>query len=140
MIYLYSGTPGSGKSLHMAMNIYWWVRAGKPCICNFAIASNKIKHSKQQEFYFVPDEKLTPSYLIDFGMEYTKKKGRVKEGSIMLVIDEAQRLFNARDWGQRGRGEWNTFFQLHRHLGYDVYLIAQYDRMLDRQIRALVEY
>ena len=122
------------------MNIYWWVRAGKPCICNFAIASNKIKHCKQQDFHFVPDEKLTPSYLIDFGMEYTKKKGRVKEGSIMLVIDEAQRLFNARDWGQRGRGEWNTFFQLHRHLGYDVYLIAQYDRMLDRQIRALVEY
>ena len=33
-----------------------------------------------------------------------------------------------------------TFFTLHRHLGFDIILIAQFDRMLDRQIRALIEY
>ena len=57
-----------------------------------------------------------------------------------MVIDECQRIFNARDWGQKGRGEWLTFFTLHRHLGYDIVLIAQFDRMLDRQIRSLIEY
>lgn len=69
-----------------------------------------------------------------------KKNGKVKEGSILLVIDECQRIFNARDWGQKGRGDWLTFFTLHRHLGFDIILIAQFDRMLDRQIRALIEY
>ena len=57
-----------------------------------------------------------------------------------MVIDECQRIFNARDWGQKGRADWLSFFTLHRHLGYDIILIAQFDRMLDRQIRALIEY
>ena len=140
MISLYSGTPGSGKSLHMAMNLYWWIRAGKPCICNFALATDKIKFSKPQDFHFVDEEHLTPSYLIQFARERAEKNGGVKEGSILLVIDECQRIFNARDWGQKGRGEWLTFFTLHRHLGYDIVLIAQFDRMLDRQIRSLIEY
>lgn len=140
MISLYSGTPGSGKSLHMAMNLYWWIRAGKPCICNFALATDKIKLSKKQDFHFVREDQLTPSYLIEFAKERIRKNGKVKEGSILLVIDECQRLFNARDWGQKGRGEWLTFFTLHRHLGYDIVLIAQFDRMLDRQIRSLIEY
>lgn len=140
MISLYSGTPGSGKSLHMAMTLYWWILAGRPCICNFALATEKIKHSRTQDFHFVREDKLTPAYLIKFAQEHIKKTGKVKEGSILLVIDECQRMFNARDWGQKGRQDWLSFFTLHRHLGYDIILIAQFDRMLDRQIRALIEY
>ena len=124
----------------MAMNLYWWIRAGKPCICNFALATDKIKLSKKQDYHFVREDQLTPAYLIQFARERIKKNGRVKEGSILLVIDECQRLFNARDWGQKGRADWLTFFTLHRHLGYDIILIAQFDRMLDRQIRSLIEY
>ena len=140
MISLYSGTPGSGKSLHVAKTIYWWVRAGKPCICNFPVATEKIKLSRKQDFRFVREDRLTPDYLVDFAQDYIKKNGKVKEGSILLVIDECQRIFNARDWGQKGRADWLSFFTLHRHLGYDIILIAQFDRMLDRQIRALIEY
>lgn len=32
------------------------------------------------------------------------------------------------------------FFTQHRKYGYDVYLVAQFDRMIDRQIRSLIEY
>lgn len=124
----------------MAMTLYWWIRAGRPCICNFALATEKIKHSRTQDFHFVREDKLTPAYLIKFAQEHIKKTGKVKEGSILLVIDECQRMFNARDWGQKGRQDWLSFFTLHRHLGYDIILIAQFDRMLDRQIRALIEY
>ena len=140
MISLYSGTPGSGKSLHVAKTIYWWVRAGNPCICNFPVATEKIKLSRKKDFHFVSEDKLTPDYLVKFAQERIKRNGKVKEGSILLVIDECQRIFNARDWGQKGRGDWLTFFTLHRHLGFDIILIAQFDRMLDRQIRALIEY
>lgn len=31
-------------------------------------------------------------------------------------------------------------FTQHRKLGYEVVLVAQFDRMLDRQIRSLIEY
>lgn len=34
----------------------------------------------------------------------------------------------------------DNFFAEHRHLGYDIILISQNDRMLDRQIRSLIEY
>ena len=37
MILFYSGTPGSGKSLHTAEVLYWWIKAGKPAIGNINI-------------------------------------------------------------------------------------------------------
>ena len=33
-----------------------------------------------------------------------------------------------------------SFFSQHRHYGYDIILAAQFDRMLDRQVRCLIEY
>ena len=33
-----------------------------------------------------------------------------------------------------------VFFSQHRKYGYDVTLIAQFDRMIDKQLRGLIEY
>lgn len=142
MIYLYSGTPGSGKSLHVARLIYNSLGAGFACICNFDIALEKIKRNNGI-FEYKANHELTPAYLRRFAENYFADKVmsvRKKEGRIRLFIDEAQIMFNARDWGQKGRDEWLSFFTQHRHLGYDIFLIAQFDRMLDRQIRSLIEY
>ena len=57
----------------------------------------------------------------------------------MVVIDEAQLIFNSREFGRKDRMQWVSLFSQHRHLGYNFILITQHDRMLDRQIRALVE-
>lgn len=141
MIDLYSGTPGSGKSLDVAQKLYWWVRAGKPCICNFQINLEKIKHKKTiDNFLYLDNSALSPARLIDYANKYMQKRGCVKEDSILLVIDECQMLFNSRDWGQRDRKEWLNFFTVHRHYGFHIILVAQFDRMLDRQIRSLIEY
>jgi zona occludens toxin len=140
MISLYSGTPGSGKSLHVASNLYWWIRSGKPCIGNFDINLSHIKTRKEKRYLYLPNYKLTPSLLREYAEDYAREKGKLKEDSILLVLDECQLLFNARDWSQRGRNDWLQFFTLHRHLGYRIILIAQFDRMLDRQIRSLIEY
>lgn len=140
MISFYSGTPGSGKSLHVAERLYWWVRSGMPCICNFNINLSNIKGKKEKRFYYKNNQEITPQYLIDFARSYIEENGTVKEGSILLVIDECQLLFNSRDWGKSGRAEWLSFFTMHRHLGYDIILVAQFDRMIDRQIRCLIEY
>lgn len=140
MIYLFSGTPGSGKSLHVAEKLYYWNRQGRPCICNFEIALDKIPGSRQKDFHFVSNRDLNPDDLIAFAQEYHQKIGRIRESSILLVVDECQLVFNARDWNMRGRDRWLEFFTLHRHWGYDIILIAQFDRMIDRQIRSLIEY
>lgn len=142
MIELYSGTPGSGKSLHLAERLYWRLKAGKYTVCNFDVYVN-YKKIKAKRFYdaflCVDNETLTPQLLMEHSGSLFKGK-RPKEGSILLVIDEAQLLFNSRDWGRRDRNAWLMFFSQHRKFGYDVILVAQFDRMLDRQIRSLIEY
>lgn len=137
MIYLYSGTPGSGKSLHTARVIYYTLFRDKPVICNFNINTSYVKHSER--FEFIDNTRLTPDKLMDFSRNYFAGTP-VKEGSILLVIDECQMLFNARQWDKADRDGWNKFFQIHRHFGYDIILVAQFDRMIDRQIRSLIEY
>lgn len=138
MIFLYSGTPGSGKSLHQASNCWWRLRMGKPVIANYAINTSAIKKCRGQ-FLEVDNDQLTPALLISYANEFFKSHP-FKEGSIHLYIDEAQLLFNAREWNVIGRAEWLQFFTQHRKYGFDVFLIAQFDRMLDRQIRSLIEY
>lgn len=141
MIDLYSGTPGSGKSLHTAEKLYYWLRSGLPAICNFEIDLTKVnkKHPEKLKFKYMPNDKLNVKYLVNFAFNYWKGK-RIKEESILLVIDEAQLIFNAREWSKMGRADWLSFFSQHRKYGYHIILVAQFDRMIDRQIRSLIEY
>lgn len=141
MISLFSGTPGAGKSLHLARMLYNRMKFfNRPIIANFNCDFKNLNKSKG-EFLFIDNVELTPQRLIDFSAAYSERVGRrVKEGEILLCIDECQILFNSRDWGNRNRAEWCSFFTQHRKLGYEVILIAQFDRMLDRQIRSLIEY
>ena len=136
MILLYSGTPGSGKSYHTAHNILDRLKYKHCTICNFPI--NNYKKYKG-EFHYIRNDKLTPEFLINFSKEYFQKH-KFREGAIYLFIDEAQLLFNSREFQRGDRMAWLSFFTQHRHLGYDIILICQFDRMLDRQIRCLIEY
>ena len=138
MIYLYSGTPGSGKSLHQAKEIYHWLKRGRCCIANFDIDVTKIKHCRGN-FIYLDNDHLTAETLIKFSRVYFKDH-KFAEGRLRVYIDECQLLFNAREWNKPGRKEWLSFFTQHRKYGYDIFLIAQFDRMIDRQVRSLIEY
>lgn len=139
MIYLYSGTPGSGKSLHVARDIRdSLLYKKKPVISNFDV--NSLLRNYNILFRYVPNCDLTPDVLYDASRAHFKGR-KVKEDEILLVIDEAQLVFNSRTWQQGGasRMDWIEFFSQHRHYGYKIVLIAQFDRMIDRQIRSLIE-
>ena len=138
MIYLYSGTPGSGKSLHTAKVVYYTLKRGCPVIANFPINVNRIRGSKA-EFVEKDNSSLTPSFLIEYARHFFNGKP-IKEGKLLLIIDECQLMFNAREWNIKGRSDWLSFFTQHRKYGYDIILVAQFDRMIDRQIRSLIEY
>lgn len=142
MIYLYSGTPGSGKSLHTAEVIFFKLRARHPVLANFDVNTQFVMgrgRRKIADFRYFSNEDLSPGGLMDYSAAYFKNH-RFREGQILLVIDEAQLLFNSREWDAKGRAAWLSFFSQHRKYGYDVILVAQFDRMLDRQIRSLIEY
>lgn len=86
---LYSGTPGSGKSLHAAKKIVDWSRQGKPVITNFEVDLSKYPKANQ---ICVDDDDLTPDFLVKFSREYFQGRKLTKkdEDTILLVIDECQ--------------------------------------------------
>lgn len=139
MIYLYSGTPGSGKSLHQARDIRRLLRQrGRLLVTNYPLDLSSVKCVRATHIYLSNDE-LTPSVLEGVARDFFAG-GHPREGAIKLYIDEAQLLFNARTWNEKGRRDWLSFFSQHRKFGFDVFLVAQFDLMIDRQIRSLIEY
>ncbi len=137
-IYLYSGTPGSGKSLHATRDIKDRLDMARPVIANYTL-SPSIKHFEL--FTYRDNESLTPDFLYDYASDWWSVKGhRFREDFLLLVIDDAQLLFNSREWNHNKRMGWIEFFSQHRHFGYKIIFISQSDRMLDRQIRSLLEY
>lgn len=137
MISLFSGTPGSGKSLHVASYIYERCKRERVTIGNFDVNRKVIPNP---EFYYYWDNsEITVERLVQFSFEYFQDN-KFREGKILLILDEAQLLFNAREWSVKGRSDWILFFTQHRKLGYDIIMVAQFDRMIDKQIRSLFEY
>lgn len=140
MIYLYSGTPGSGKSLHVAKDIFYRLNFNKKnpnVIANFKININMIKN-KRSNFIYKDNSELTVEYLVEYAMK-NHKLGI--ENQTLVVVDECQVKWNAREWqNNKERMEWIKFFTQHRKLGFNFIIISQNDRMIDRQIRSLIEY
>lgn len=135
MIMLYTGSPGSGKSLAMATEIYWHVRMGRPVLANFEINTDMFKDASS--FLYVPDEHWNPKTFEDFAKWYFRDHP-FKESAIHIYWDEAQIKLNSRSW--RDNQHWIPFFTQHRKLGYDVTLVCQHHEMLDKQVRSIVEY
>lgn len=137
MIVLYSGTPGSGKSLYSAYELINWLHMRRGVIANFPIDMGYFKKfNKIGKFTYKSNDELTVQFLRDYAKD-NHKLG--KEGQTMLIIDECAIMFNSRDWDRKGRSDWITFFQQHRKLGYYIVLVAQNDRLIDKQIRAFIE-
>ena len=132
MIYLYSGLPGSGKSYHVARDI----RDGRFArsrfyICNFPVTVEGVAQLSPAH--------VTVGEVMRIRADWMREHGEPSEGQIWLIIDEAQLVFNSRDWQSEERRKWLTFFTQHRKLGFTVILIAQHMTMLDKQIRSLIE-
>lgn len=155
MIYLYTGTPGAGKSLHMAKDIIERLEKGRDVIGNFPINQDIffkkiVRFSFRKGFYlakvvkrgmgryiYIENSKISVKWLVDYAR---KNHVRNKESQTLLCIDECQCMFNPREFQRMDRLPWNNFFSQHRKLGYNVILVTQTDRLLDRQIRAILEY
>ena len=150
MIYLYSGVPGSSKSLHAANDIRYALSkpygADRPVLANFPLAEGA-KVKRPQAFHYFGNDELTPGLLVDFAEDYWAHADlSFREDWILLVLDEVQLVFNARSWADKGRAgmhdsrmDWLQFLSQHRKYGFKVILIAQSAKMIDNQFRMLIE-
>lgn len=144
MIQVYTGVPGGGKSLHAAQDVLDALAyKSVPVIANFNVNMERVRRASFRRksiapFVYVRNSDLTPEFLIGYASDYYSSH-RFSESGILLVIDEAQLLFNSRSWNDSSRSGWVYFFTNSRHFGVKVVLITQFFDMLDKQIRATVE-
>lgn len=140
MIEIFTGTPGSGKSLHAASRLCGLLRSGHLVITNFEIDRKRVPNPDL--LVTLDNTKLkTPKFIRSVVDDYWQTTGKhIKEGQIILFVDEAQLLFNSREWSKTQGSGWISFFTQHRKYGVDVVLIAQFIEMIDRQVRSLIEY
>lgn len=138
MLILYEGTPGSGKSYHATLLVHRATKRRTNVIANFVI---KLPEAQSRRFYYRPTAGMTVKYLRDFATQHhADPDGKIrKESQTILMIDEAAILFNCREFNRKDRSDWLVFFSQHRKLGFDIILITQMDRSLDRQVRGNIE-
>lgn len=150
MIYFYSGTPGSGKSLQVAKEIVLKLTIKKEnVISNIKINLDGVRNASlfkpknMGRFYYLSNE----FFSIDFLYKYAEKfHQRGKEGQTLLVIDEAQMLFSPtvikirQQDDSKYRAKWLEFFTQHRKLGFNIILVSPFDKLIDAQIRCCLEY
>lgn len=140
-ITLFSGTPGSGKSLHGVQLALESLSKGMNVISNFPILptsyfKKKSIHREIGDYIFVKNTDLTVSALLKYAEENHERNYKAQT---LVIIDEAGVMFNSRNFSNEDRMEWIYFLANHRHFNYDFLLIAQMDKMIDRQIRGLIE-
>ena len=107
-IHVYTGTPGSGKSLHAASDIRFQLtrKYPHPIIANFPIGQHApVDDDLLWKYYnFIPNEDMSAGKIIDFANAWwDSHPDDFREDYITLVLDECQLLFNSRLWSQSSR-------------------------------------
>lgn len=163
MIELYTGTPGSGKSLHTAHEIRLYLLAGKQVISTCAIDTDLcflnpfqmwyVNHFKKKpknikrdrradNFFYIPIEEITPDYLYDHAAKYHVYG---KEHQTVVYLDECVAIFSPTALAEDKKGikkwnAWDTLFRKHRHIGFDLVLIPQQKNLIQRKVLSYCEF
>lgn len=132
MISVYTGFPGSGKSLHAVERIYHNVKS--QCY----VCSNIMLDAYKDNPYYIYHDFLWWQDVAN--VQQLAEQHISDKYPLLFILDEAQVLFDSRQWSEKGRMPWNIFFSMHRHYKCNFILITQSIDNLDRRIRANVEY
>ena len=133
------GTPGSGKSYDAVAKIVDNLRMGRRIYTNIR-GMNDFNCLQQIQML----TGLSDSHLLCYLNFLTDEEAKcfwdhVAPGS-MIVLDEVQNIFNARDWAKKENGLFNAWASTHRHMGFDLLLITQSMQRLDTAVRSLVQF
>lgn len=155
---IFQGTLGSGKSASMVVDCIEHLLAGGVCAANFKLVDNWALKLADQSLWvrlgfrdrYKYAQDLYDRFMVVGSVEslwkasevlIPKAKGKITkqfEGHGRLYLDECQNYFNSREW-QKNK-DFIHFFSQSRKLKWDVILIAHHANMIDKQIRAFIEF
>lgn len=93
MISCYTGKPGSGKTLDVMIDIDNYLKHNRYVMCNFPVNCSGFVKT-------VSSSSVTPQLILSF-FDGLRVSG--KEGEFLLILDEAQTIFNSRTWVQNSK-------------------------------------
>lgn len=148
MITLVTGPPGSGKTYFAMRAVNDAILSGKVVVTNVPLSDDwaerivkgtAARRSKKAAAAKAARYRRNLIVLEDMD-ELRKVRVRGKaEGRALAVIDEAGSFLNPRRYRDADRMDNVTWFQKHRHYGFDVLLISQLPALIDPQVRDLYE-
>lgn len=124
MLYLYTGVPGAGKTLYAVSNLV--KRKDFKDRPIFVDGIRDLDHDKINYFDIPEGESIQtwPKW--------------APPGAI-IVVDECQRIFRPRPSGSKVP-DYVAELETHRHRGLDFILITQHPRLIDINLRSLIEH
>lgn len=167
MVVFFVGTPGSGKSYEAVKKIVDNLMLGRT-VCTNVDGMNDPKcleymknlvgmddFTFDQRFRFLDSDQVKRFWktekVINLQFMQDEESGVFNDiptevdelicphGSL-IVIDEAHKPFNSRDWQNTSNRELADWASTHRHFGYDLVLITQDIEKVEKQVRSLTEW
>lgn len=132
MIELITGKPGSGKT-YLAVQRLLELPVGKYVIWHNIAGLKPEVFPEPHMIKEIPEDVrgwCSKENQIRYAEACREKYGR----PMLVVIDEAQMVFGEKDVGLKGWLSW------HRHIGQDIWLVAQHAKMIHQDYQVLVEY
>lgn len=154
MIVGYVGTPGSGKSYEAVKKILDNLKSGRVVCTNIDGMDNETSQQyikdqldlsdsqfKERFRYLTKDEVMNfwGTESVDLGAFGTTEK-KICPSGCLIVLDEAHKYFNSRDWQSSTNRLFSDWASTHRHEGYDLVLVTQDIEKIDKQCRSLIEW
>lgn len=144
-VYGVEGTPGAGKTLYAISEfILPALKAGVPIFHNIE-GLDSIRLSVIAEMDAFTCENLINGFIDDDGEINTVEAVRrfyekIPEKQALLVIDEAQNYFSARDFKEKFSSDLIPYLSRHRHYGHTVVWITQQREAVDITFRRQTQY
>lgn len=127
-VILYTGIPGSGKTYRVMVEL------SKPAVTDKYMIFHNIDGLRLGG-EFIKDWREIPGFLNRAKQEdICKYTADSCSRAVLVIIDEAQMEFD------KSKTELKSWLSWHRHLGQDVWLICQSNRMIHSDYYNLIEY
>lgn len=139
MITFYEGTPGAGKSYDVVRKIIANLCLRRRVITNVEGLDDE-KCLEMIKFKTGFDDYDLHKYLFFLDTNSALRFWEYVTPGCIVVIDEAHKLFNARDWQSVKNRQCADWCSTARHDGIDVVFITQRLEKCDAQIRSLTQY